>query len=98
MKDWLAAHAANGFREFAGTQIAASIHVSEALINEALANALGSVSLTAGRGAEPPDPIAGAMLKLVTRAVVKAAEGVVIVDVELRVPPDEAGSGPDGSP
>jgi hypothetical protein len=83
MQEWLATHAANDFKAFAGTEIAASIHVSEALINELLAQALHTG--ISSSSASDRDMITRAVLKLVTRAAVKVADGVVVVNAQLRV-------------
>src|SRR4029450_854193 len=84
MQQWLATHAANGFKAFAGTEIRASIHVTEALINELVAEAL-QTDISSPSASERPDHLTRALLKLVTTAAVKVTDGVVVVNAELRV-------------
>ena len=83
MEEWIATHAANGFTAFAGTEITASIHVSEALLNELLAQALHAGSTSESASGQPD--LRRALLKLVTHAAVKVTDGVVVVNAQLRV-------------
>jgi hypothetical protein len=84
MQEWLATQAANGFQAFAGSEMTASIHVSEALINELVAQAL-QTGMSSASASERPDIVSRALLKLVTRAAVKVVDGVVIVNADVRV-------------
>jgi hypothetical protein len=85
MGDWLSALAANGFSGFNGTHVSASLHLSEALINEILAEALNRTRSSADSADGQSSALAAPLLELVTRASVKVGEGVLVVDVELRV-------------
>ena len=86
MQEWLGNQLANGFSGFTGTSISASVRMSESLLNELLAAALKD----AASSGEPPEraggpPVVGQLLKLVASTELRAAEGAVTLNIEIRV-------------
>ena len=86
MQEWLRNQLANGFSGFAGTSISASVRMSEGLLNELLAAALKDAAVSGGQ----PDVTAGPLpiaqlIKLVASTELRAAEGAVTLNFQIRV-------------
>jgi hypothetical protein len=86
MQEWLGHQLANGFRGFTGTSISASVRMSERLLNELLAAVLKDAASSGG----PPEtatglPVIGQLLKLVVSTELRALEGAVALNLEIRV-------------
>jgi hypothetical protein len=84
MQKWLETHLANGFSDFAGTEISASIRMSESLLNELLSEGLKAA---AGGTGKPDGEVPGiaSLVKLITRADVHPSDGALTVRLEIRV-------------
>jgi hypothetical protein len=86
MQEWLRTQLANGFSGFTGTSISASVRMSEQLLNELLGAALKDAS-SPGEAPESvvaPAPL-GPLLKLVTKTELRAVDGAVVMNLEIRV-------------
>jgi hypothetical protein len=81
MKQWLQTQIDSGFADLKGLNVTAQIPVRDALINELIVDALNS----------PPSDTKGAgvdfrpFLRFVKKAEVHASEGVLAVDVVVRI-------------
>jgi hypothetical protein len=88
MRDLIEKHLANGFQEFQGLHITGSIPVRQEVINEFLAelvqHGMADRPASIDSAATPVFSVSDA-LRLVKRAEVKAIQGSVIVEFELRV-------------
>ena len=86
MQEWLGNQLANGFKGFSGTSISASVRMSESLLNELLAAALKDAASRGGPpAAAPGPPVIEQLLKLVASTELRALEGAVTLNLEIRV-------------
>jgi hypothetical protein len=86
MQEWLGHQLANGFSGFTGTSISASVRMSERLLNELLAAALKDAASASGPPETAPGlPVIGQLLKLVVSTELRALEGAVALNLEIRV-------------
>ena len=80
-KDWLQKQIDSGFSDFKGLSVTARVPVRDTLLNELIADAL----------ANPPGASKGGgfdfrpYLRFVKKAEVHAAEGIVALDVVIRI-------------
>ena len=83
MKEWIQKQIENDFADFRGLTVSAQIPIKDRLVNELLTQALKGGSETNG----PPGDTADfrRLLKYVEKAELHASEGVIAVDVVIKV-------------
>jgi len=91
MQDLLSRLIASGFAEFQGLNITGSVPIKQEVINELIAEVLQN----AGKSEAPPESAAGAaslprieasaLLELIKRAEIKADDGKIILEFDIRV-------------
>lgn len=82
MNEWVQKQLDSGFADFKGLSVDASVPLRDELVNELLAEALRS----SGAPARPSGgPDLRPLLRFVEKAQVKTADGVMVLDVALRV-------------
>jgi hypothetical protein len=83
MNEWLQKQIDNGFSDFKGLNVTATIPLRDALLNELIADALRRSP--AASKAPAPAVDARRFLGFVKKAEVHASEGVVALDVVVRI-------------
>jgi hypothetical protein len=95
MDELIRSFIANGFADFEGLQITGSIPITQELLNEAIAaflresqSAAPDVGVAPSGAAKPPTSAPrippALLLKMVRRAEVKATEGKITLEFEIR--------------
>ncbi len=88
MKQWMQRQLDTGFSDLKGLSIAARVPLKDALVNELLTEVLRDMA------SATPEPVAPAsastvdmrsLVKLIEKAEVHASDGVIVVDVSIKV-------------
>ena len=83
MKEWMQKQIANDFADFKGLEVLARIPIKDRLVNELLAQALKGAPDTTAPSGDTVD--FRRLLKYVEKAELHASEGVIAVDVVIKV-------------
>lgn len=84
MNPWIQKHIDNNFRDFEGLSITGRIPVKDEVINELLSQALQQARQAAApEVANRPD--IRPLLKLLTKAEVRAVNGAIVLDFQIAV-------------
>jgi len=83
MKDLIQKHIDNNFSDFKGLSITATIPLKDQLINEAISEALQSLSSPPSSSASGFD--ARNLVQFVKKAEVRAVEGTIVLDVVINI-------------
>jgi hypothetical protein len=81
MNEWLQKQIDSGFSDFKGLSLTARIPVRDVIVNELIAKALTSPPAPAPPGGPNPRPF----LKFVKKAEVHSTDGVITLDVDVRI-------------
>jgi hypothetical protein len=85
MQTWFQDQLARGFPAFAGAIVRGTIPIRQELLNDILAEFLRTDRDVAPPRTVDPGRAAETLKKLVKSAVVRAEQGVVVIEFELRV-------------
>jgi hypothetical protein len=82
MNEWLRKQAESGFPAFAGSSLSGTIALQQDLVNDVLAELLGS----SGASAERPQPVdLAALRRMVKRVAIRSEVGRLLVDFSVSV-------------
>ena len=84
MKEWMQRQIDNNFSDFKGLSIAGRVPLKDALVNELLAEILREGASGASVTAERRPDLRG-LLKFVEKAEVHASDGVISLDVVIKI-------------
>ena len=84
MNEWIRKQIDSGFSDFKGLSINARIPMKDSMVNELLAETLQSLA-SPSTSAAPGDVDLKSFLRFVERAEVKASEGVIALEVDIRI-------------